>query len=403
LRTTLIIAKDRDVRIAAPFLALPLLAAASAPMPPVVPLDSQLQQARVEQAAAERAAARLEQAAAKAQGEVDRLRAEQAASAQAIEAAEARITAADMQLRLASAYVAAHRAQLGEQQRPVASLLAGLAVMGNRPPLLAIADHGSAEELVKVRILLNSTLPVIRARTAKLSAELGEGRRLEQAAADARAELISSRQNLVTRRQQFAALERKAVDLAARSGSQAMSAGDVAIAAGENVESLSGAEAGNRASAAVAASLAAIDAAPPRPVSPQGAMPRPPFAYELPVAAEVSEGLGKVNESGVRAHGITFASGRGAPVTAPAAGTVRFSGPFRDQDGVLIIDHGRGWMSLIVNVGSTLRTGDRVALGQPVGRALGPLQVELSQYGRRISPAIIAGSSQSLSKAPKGG
>src|SRR3954463_14380072 len=127
LRTTLIIAKDRDVRIAAPFLALPLLAAASAPMPPGVPLDSQLQQARVEQAAAERAAARLEQAAAKAQGEVDRLGAEQAASAQAIEAAEARITAADMQLRLASAYVAAHRAQLGEQQRPVASLLAGLA------------------------------------------------------------------------------------------------------------------------------------------------------------------------------------------------------------------------------------------------------------------------------------
>src|SRR3954468_8170931 len=74
LRTILIIAKDRDLRIAAPFLALPLLAAASAPMPPpVVPLDSQLQQARVEQAAAERAAARLEQAAAKAQGEADRL------------------------------------------------------------------------------------------------------------------------------------------------------------------------------------------------------------------------------------------------------------------------------------------------------------------------------------------
>jgi septal ring factor EnvC (AmiA/AmiB activator) len=82
---------------------------------------------------------------------------------------------------------------------------------------------------------------------------------------------------------------------------------------------------------------------------------------------------------------------------------VRFSGPFRDYDGVLIIDHGGGWMSLIVNVGSTLRTGDKVALGQPVGRALGPLQVELSQNGRRISPALIAGSSQSLSKTPKGG
>ena len=97
------------------------------------------------------------------------MRAEQAASAQNIEAAEARITAADMQLRLASAYVAVHRQLLAGEQRPVSSLLAGLAVMGRRPPLLAIADQGSADELVKVRILLDSTLPVIRARTAKLS------------------------------------------------------------------------------------------------------------------------------------------------------------------------------------------------------------------------------------------
>jgi hypothetical protein len=54
-------------------------------------------------------------------------------------------------------------------------------------------------------------------------------------------------------------------------------------------------------------------------------------------------------------------------------------------------------------VASTLRPGERVVIGQIVGRALGPLQVELSQNGRRISPALIAGSSQSLSKGPKGG
>ena len=97
---------------------------------------------------------------------------------------------------------------------PVSSLLAGLAVMGRRPPLLAIADQGSTDELVKVRILLDSTLPVIRARTAKLSTQLSEGKRLEQAAASARAELIGSRQNLLERRQQFASLEQKALGFA---------------------------------------------------------------------------------------------------------------------------------------------------------------------------------------------
>jgi len=90
-------------------------------------------------------------------------------------------------------------------------------------------------------------------------------------------------------------------------------------------------------------------------------------------------------------------------VTAPADGVVKFAGPFRDYDGVVIIDHGGGWLSLIVNVASELHPGDRIRLGEGVGRALGPLQVELSQNGRRISPALIAGSSQSLSKGPKGG
>ena len=392
------------MRIAPIIVALPLLAASSAPVQPIdVPLDRQLQQARSEQATAEKEAARLEQAANKARGEVERLRAEQAASAQAIEAAEARITAADMQLRLASAYVAAHRQQLAAEERPISSLLAGLAIMGRRPPLLAIADAGTVDELVKVRILLNATLPVIRARTARLSAQLSEGKRLEQAAAGARAELVGSRQSLLDRRRQFGSLEQKAIVLAARSGSQALGAGDIALAAGEQVETIQGSEASNRSAAALAAELASEDPAPPRPAAGEGATPRPPFEYELPAAGAVTEGLSNVNVSGVQARGITLETYRGAQVSAPASGTVRFSGPFRDYDGVLIIDHGGGWMSLIVNVGSTLRPGEQVALGQAVGRALGPLQVELSHNGRRISPALIAGSSQSLSKASKGG
>jgi septal ring factor EnvC (AmiA/AmiB activator) len=135
-------------------------------------LDSQLKAARAEQAAAEAETSRLDGIAAKARNEADRLHAQQAAAAQAIEAAEARITSADTRLRLASAYVAAHREQLVAEQRPASLLLAGLAVMARRPPLLALAGGGSTDELVKVRILLDSTLPAIRARAGRISAEL---------------------------------------------------------------------------------------------------------------------------------------------------------------------------------------------------------------------------------------
>src|SRR5206468_10998840 len=181
------------------------------------------------------------------------------------------------------------------------------------------------DDLGKVRILLDSTVPVIRSRTAQLSAQLSEGQRLERAAASARAELLQGRQDLLGRRRQFAALEQRALQMAAASGGQALSAGDVALSAGESVEQLQSAQANSRGIAAVAAQLAAADAAPPRPTAAEGPAPHPPFPYELPAAAPVTEGLAAVNASGVRSRGLTLATSHGAPVIAPAAGVVRFS------------------------------------------------------------------------------
>jgi murein hydrolase activator len=390
-------------QLAIALLLTPLLAASAPAQPQARPLEQALSQARAEQASAEAETARLEKAAAEARGEAERLNAEQAAAAQAIDAAEARITAADAQFRLAAAYVAAHQQQLAEEQRPVSSLLAGLAVMARRPPLLALADGGGTDDLVKVGVLLDSTLPVIRNRTRALSAQLAQGVRLETAAGAARAELVRSRQDLASRRQQFAQLEQRALRQSLAAGGQALSTGDVAIAAAEQVERLRSAQSSSRSDRALAVLLASEEPAPTRPFAPAGPEPHLPFAYTLPVSAPVAEGLGAVNDSGVRSRGIAFATARGAEVDAPADGVVRFSGPFRDYDGILIIDHGGGWMSLIVNVSSQLRSGDKVRRGDLLGRALGPIEVQFSHNGRRFSPALIAGSSQSLSKGMKDG
>ena len=376
----------------------PLLAASALAQQPAMPLDPALKQAAADQAAAEAEAAKLEEAASRLRNEADRLHAEQLAAAQGIEAAEARISASNLRLQLATAYVAAHQRLLADQQQPISSLLAGLASMSRRPPLIALADRRSTDELVEVRLLLNSTLPFIRNRTSRLSAELAQGEQLRKAALDARTELGRSRDDLIGQRQRYTALEQKAVRQALTSGGEALGASDIALAAGENVEKLRGEQSSNLSIRRVADQLSAEEAAPPTPFGPEGGLPRAPFAYQLPAAAQVTEGLAAVNSSGVRSRGITMATPRGALVTAPADGTVKFAGPFREYDGVLIIDHGGGWLSLMVNVGSSVHAGDRVRLGQDIGRALGPLQVELSQNGRRISPALIAGSSQSLSK-----
>jgi septal ring factor EnvC (AmiA/AmiB activator) len=381
-----------------------LLVAASAPAQPQgETLDSALKRARAEQSGAEHEAARLEKVAAGQRDQAARLRIQQEAAAQALDAAEARITAADTELRLVSATLALRRQQLASEQRPIASLLAGLAVMGQWPPLVAIADRGSTDEFVRVRLLLDSTLPAIRRRTAALSSKLQESERLEQAAGAARAELIRSRQDLAVRRDHFAALERTALQSAVASSGRALTAGDVALAAGEDIERLRGDETEGRASAGLAAALANEESAPPRPIAPDSSTGWSVLTYQLPSLAPVIDGLGSVNASGVRSRGITQATRRGERVAAPAPGVVRFAGPYRDYDGILIVDHGRGWMTLILNVSSPLRAGDRVRMGDIVGRALGPIGVELSQNGRQTSPALIAGSSRTLSKGMKGG
>ena len=388
--------------IARLILAVPLLVlvTASGQTQAGEPLELSAMRALAEARAAESQVAKLQKAANQAQNEVERIRAQQAAGAEAIAAAEARISAADASARVIAAQIASRRERLRQEQAPATALLGGLALMAERPPLLAILDQGSTREFIRVRLLLDSTLPAIRARTASLRAELDRGRKLQQKAEDARADFVGSRNSLAKRKQEFAALEAKAAKLAEMRGGEALGAGDIALARGEDAAMLAGEVRRSGGARAIAAELSRLPAPPARPGTAR-ARRDAPFAYQLPAPAPVSEGLGAVAPNGVRSRGLTLATARGVAVTVPASGTVRFSGPFRSYDAVVIIDHGGGWMTLLLNVASRSKPGEKVQVGQLLGRALGRIGVELSRNGHHVSPALIAGSSQSLSNGPK--
>ena len=378
-------------------LVLPLLGAAG---PVVAPGEPSLAQAQAEVTRAAAEETRLTAAASSAASEAERLAGERRAAAAAITAAEARIGAAEIIYRSAQADMAARQARLAQQQAPVAGLLAGLVTMGRRPPLLALAD-GSTEEFVRVRALLDATMPAIRARTAALSADLAAGQRAATLAAQARDRLAQERSGLDARRTQFAALERRALARQASLAGQALGAGDETLAGGETLSAL-GDEASRRRSALNSADeLARLDPIPGRPGS-VAASP-PSLAYQLPLDAPVAAGLGTVDANGIRSRGVEYRNGRGAALAVPADGTIVFAGPYRRSDGVIIIDHGGGWTSLIVNAATSLAKGATVRRGDPLGRALGPVEIDLTHYGTAISPAFIAASSQMLSNPAKGG
>lgn len=381
--------------------ALPLLTAAGAT--PVLPqgpnANQQLANAQKEAADSARDLDRLTKAAAAATGEVAKAKAEQAAAAAAIAESEARIFEADAEARLAEAQAALGKARLDRQRAPMAALLGGLVSIGREPPILALFDGTSPQELVRLKSMVDTLEPVIRQRTAGLAAEYRSQQQLAGAAKTARARLADNRKLLTERQRKFAQLEQAASEQAATLTSQSLYAGDRVLADQEQLLGAQGtAQAQGRAMAS-ARRLAELAMSPPRPVAGDASLPASDFAYIIPVSATVSDGVGSVNKAGIVARGTRFETRRGTPVMAPASGTILFSGPFRSYDGLVIIGHGGGKISLLLGVATTLPKGQKVEIGQQIGIATGPVDVEFRDNGRIMSPAFIAASSPPLSNA----
>ncbi|MDP1911298.1 MAG: peptidoglycan DD-metalloendopeptidase family protein [Hyphomicrobium sp.] len=358
---------------------------------------------RAEAVQAEAEARRLSAAAGQARGDAAKSAADRLAAAAAITAAEARITEMDAGLAARDALVSANAARLAEKQAPVAALVVGLVNLGRRPPLVSLADDHDLTQMVRMRALLDVAVPRIRANSAALAAELAASRRLADDARQARQQVAMARATLAKRQQAFAALEARSLERAARLDSGALGADDRMLAASEGIATLSNQWERDQAGRRTARELASLPGAPPRPFTADSRRPAPPFAYILPIEAPVIDGLGQVSANGIRARGTTFAARAGMPILVPADGNLVFAGPYRRHDGIAIIDHGKGWMSLLVGVRPTLAKGARVARGAVLGRALGPVTLELSINGRPQSAALIAGSSQSLSININGG
>lgn len=353
--------------------------------------------ARAEWQAAQRETKRLEGASARALDDASKLALQRQAAASAITAAEAQVSAASAEFAVRRQAVAQARQRLADKQQPVAALVAGLVNLERRPPLLTLADGGSVDELVRTRTLLDALLPYVRARSQSLSAELARARRLEREAANVAASIAQARAELETRQQHFAALEKQALDRSAELGQAAVASGDVAIVAGAGLEQLGRQQQERTSARRLTSLLAKLPPAPARPFAGEGQAREVQMTYALPANAAVIDGHGAVSATGIRSRGTRLATARGTSVVMPADGRIVFSGPYRRYDGVVIIDHGNGWMTMLLGVRAESEKGERLAKGDPLGVALGEITVELSHQGNFVSPAVMAARSRSLS------
>ncbi|HEX8400636.1 MAG TPA: peptidoglycan DD-metalloendopeptidase family protein [Allosphingosinicella sp.] len=355
--------------------------------------------ARREAEEATRRSAGLEQQAARATSEAARASAQAEAVAARIQAAEAEITAAEVRIRIIEERRADGRARLAERQAPIVRLTAALQTMARRPPALALVQPGSMDDVVHVRSLLATTLPLIRARTAAIREEIGRGEALRRQAETAVASLVRGQQELRRQRTQLARLEAAQRQRSVGLIETALTESDRALAFGEEARDISARIGDRQYEARVRRALEALPGPvprPPRPSSSSEAPGEPRLAgYRLPVEGRLLTGTGELSEAGVHARGLIFEVSPRAEAVSPGAGRVAYAGRFRGYGEIVIVDHGGGWTSLITNLAErAVDVGARVGAGDLLGRA-GPgrprIGVELRLGGKPVPIAPMLG------------
>ncbi|WP_300396178.1 peptidoglycan DD-metalloendopeptidase family protein [uncultured Sphingobium sp.] len=342
-------------------------------------------------------AARLAQQASAARDAAEQARRRAAAVAARIQQAEADIQAAQARIAIIARLQRAQAKRLAARQEPVVRLTAALQMMARRPLALALVQPGSISDAVHLRAVLGQILPVIEQRTAGLRAELARSRALRATAQQASDALAQAQQDRKAQQAELAELETRkrlaARDYRANAGMES----ERALALGERARDIVDLMDRLEAAGDLRERLTALSGPLPRPARPDKAGAAPPEReamasgpppYRLPVVGQLVTGLGEVNDSGVRARGLTLAVQPSAQAIAPTAGRVAFAGPYRDYGQILIIDHGGGWTTLITGLHRlSVRVGDDVRQGDPVGvtgNRRSDIIVELRRNGRPV-------------------
>ncbi|PXA86997.1 metalloendopeptidase [Nostoc sp. 3335mG] len=345
---------------------------------------------------AEARAAALNQAAEDADTQAARARAKAQALQLQVQAAQSDIAAAQARIRLIASLQQVAREKIADKQGPVLHLTAALQTMARRPPALAIAQPGSIDDIVHVRLLLADTLPVIQARTAGLRADLDKQTQLRSDAERAVAALGASQTLLAQRQRALASLEQTAIRRSQRLAEQAADEQQRALGLGEEARDAADRMQSAEDAGDIRARLERLSGPAMRPAGSDDAMPAHGEAgrYRLPVTGDLVTGYGEVSPAGVRSRGLTIAPSAGSEITAPAAGTIVFAKGFRSYGQVVIIDHGGGWTTTLTGLDRIdVKLGAHVAQGDRIGSGSGrdaPVTAELRRGARPIDIMAMA-------------
>ncbi len=304
-----------------------------------------------------------------------------------VQAAERGVAAADERLDSLNIKADALSRSLGARRGAIVEILAAVQRMGANPPPAILIRSGDMAEAVRAATLLSAMTANLKAETERLAHDVADLSATRTTIAEERQRHADAVVSLTNEKARLAALvDARAQSLAsaeAALGSQQKRAADLANQAAtlkDLIARIEAEEAQRREqeqAARVADERAArdIEAKAEKAQGVQLVRLHPEVAFSdvkgrlpLPVAGTILKAFGSSDGFGGTEHGILVATLAGAVVSAPADGSVLYSGPFRSYGRLLIIDAGEGYYVLLAGMERTyVSRGEAVLSGEPVG------------------------------------
>jgi hypothetical protein len=121
---------------------------------------------------------------------------------------------------------------------------------------------------------------------------------------------------------------------------------------------------------------------------------RHPIAESTPISSRFGPRRDPFTGRSAMHQGIDFRAGRGTPVLAPGAGTIRKAGRQGGYGRMVVIDHGNGLTTrfghlhkISVSAGDEVKPGDKIGTVGSTGRSTGPhLHYEVRRDGKARNP-----------------